>query len=59
MKERTKVLSYSAEAREKIRSGVEKLATAVQATLGPCGRNVLIEKEHGPPVNQGSLYENC
>ena len=51
MKERTKVLSYSAEAREKIRLGVEKLATAVQATLGPCGRNVLIEKEHGPPVS--------
>jgi chaperonin GroEL len=50
MKERTKVLSYSSEAREKIRSGVDKLATAVQATLGPCGRNVLIEKEYGAPV---------
>lgn len=50
MKERTKVLSYSAEAREKIRSGVDKLATAVEATLGPCGRNVLIEKEYGAPV---------
>jgi len=47
---KTKVLSYSTEAREKIRAGVDKLATAVQATLGPCGRNVLIEKEFGAPV---------
>ena len=47
---KTKNLSFSSEARDKVRSGVNKLASAVQATLGPCGRNVLIEKEQGGPV---------
>jgi len=50
MKTRPKLLKYSDEAREKIRTGVEKLSEAVQATLGPCGRNVLIEKEGSGPV---------
>jgi len=45
-----KNLSFGSEAREKIRSGVNKLSSAVQATLGPCGRNVLIQKENGSPV---------
>ena len=47
---KTKNLTFGSEAREKVRSGVNKLASAVSATLGPCGRNVLIEKEHGAPV---------
>lgn len=47
---KTKVLSFGSEARDKVRSGVNKLSTAVQATLGPCGRNVMIEKESGSPV---------
>ena len=45
-----KVLSYSTDARDKVRNGVNKLSAAVQSTLGPCGRNVLIEKEHGNPI---------
>jgi len=47
---KTKNLKFSSDAREKIRSGVNQLSAAVQATLGPCGRNVLIEKENGSPV---------
>lgn len=47
---KTKNLTFSSEAREKVRNGVNKLASAVQATLGPCGRNVLIEKENSNPV---------
>jgi chaperonin GroEL len=47
---KTKVLKFGTDAREKVRSGVNQLATAVQATLGPCGRNVMIEKEQGGPV---------
>lgn len=47
---KVKVLSFDTEARDKIRSGVNKLAAAVQSTLGPCGRNVLIEREYGGPV---------
>jgi len=48
---KTKNLDYNSEAREKIRSGVNQLATAVSSTLGPCGRTVLIEKEYGAPVS--------
>lgn len=47
---KTKILSFSLDAREKIRKGVNNLSSAVSATLGPCGRNVMIEKEHGGPV---------
>ena len=48
---KTKNLDYNSEAREKIRSGVNQLATAVSSTLGPCGRTVLIEKEYGAPIS--------
>jgi len=47
---KSKVLNFSSEAREKIRSGVNQLSSAVQATLGPCGRNVMIERENGGPI---------
>ena len=47
---KTKVLSFSGDARDKVRSGVNQLASAVQATLGPKGRNVMIEREQGGPV---------
>ena len=42
-----KKISFSDEARQSILKGVEQLADAVQATLGPRGRNVLIEKKFG------------
>ena len=45
-----KQLLFDTEARNKILTGVNKLAKAVQATLGPRGRNVLIEKSFGAPV---------
>ncbi len=45
-----KDLLFDTEAREKILEGVNKLAAAVRATLGPRGRNVLIEKTFGAPV---------
>lgn len=47
---KTKVLEFGMEGREKIKKGVNKLSSAVQSTLGPCGRNVVIEKEHGAPT---------
>ena len=47
---KVKNLSFSTDAREKIRKGVNNLSAAVSATLGPCGRNVLIEKEYGGPT---------
>jgi len=45
-----KQISYDSEAREHIRSGVKKLARAVKVTLGPRGRNVIIEKSFGSPT---------
>jgi chaperonin GroEL len=45
-----KQISYDASAREHIRNGVKKLARAVKVTLGPRGRNVIIEKAFGSPT---------
>jgi len=45
-----KQLIYSDEARRKILSGVEQLAAAVRVTLGPKGRNVVIDKKFGSPT---------
>jgi chaperonin GroEL len=45
-----KQISYESEAREKIRQGVKRLARAVKVTLGPRGRNVIIEKSFGSPT---------
>ncbi len=44
-----KEIKYSAKAREKMMKGVDILADAVKVTLGPKGRNVLIEKSWGSP----------
>ena len=43
-----KNIIYGNEARLKIKEGVDKLANAVKVTLGPCGRNVVLEKKYGP-----------
>ncbi|MGA2774714.1 MAG: chaperonin GroEL [Candidatus Omnitrophota bacterium] len=45
-----KQLLYSDEARRKILKGVEQLAAAVKVTLGPKGRNVVIDKKFGSPT---------
>jgi chaperonin GroEL len=45
-----KQISYDAEARDHIRMGVRKLARAVKVTLGPRGRNVIIQKSFGSPT---------
>ncbi len=45
-----KILKYNDEARRAIFSGVEQLANAVQVTLGPRGRNVVIDKKYGSPT---------
>jgi len=45
-----KEIKYSADARMKIMTGVNALADAVKVTLGPKGRNVLLEKSWGSPT---------
>src|SRR5437867_1942536 len=44
-----KQLAYSDEARQKLLAGVSKLARAVRATLGPRGRNAVLDKGWGSP----------
>jgi len=45
-----KQLSFGEEARQKILKGVEKLSDAVVVTLGPKGRNVVLDKKFGSPT---------
>ncbi len=44
-----KEITYNVEARELLKKGVDQLANAVKVTLGPKGRNVIIEKKFGAP----------
>ncbi len=44
-----KIIKYDTEARELLKNGVDQLANAVKVTLGPKGRNVVIEKKFGAP----------
>jgi chaperonin GroEL len=46
----SKLIEYDSEARTKLKSGVDKLANAVKVTLGPKGRNVILEKKFGAPT---------
>ena len=46
-----KKISFSKEGREQLLAGVNKLADAVVATLGPSGRNVIIEQSVGNPIS--------
>ena len=44
-----KDITYNVEAREALKRGVDQLADAVKVTLGPKGRNVVIDKKYGAP----------
>jgi chaperonin GroEL len=44
-----KDIFFDSEARDKIKIGVNKLADAVKVTLGPKGRNVILDKKFGAP----------
>lgn len=45
-----KEISFNSDARAKLKSGIDQLADAVKVTLGPKGRNVVIQKSFGAPV---------
>jgi chaperonin GroEL len=45
----SKIINYNTDARDKLKKGVDQLADAVKVTLGPKGRNVVIEKKYGAP----------
>ena len=48
-----KRIAFDTDARENIRAGVNQLAKAVKVTLGPRGRNVMIERGWGGPLRTG------
>jgi chaperonin GroEL len=45
-----KMLVFDEEARRKLKNGVDALANALKVTLGPRGRNVVLERKFGPPA---------
>ena len=45
----SKLVHYAEDARHGLLAGVDKLANAVRVTLGPKGRNVVIDKKYGAP----------
>jgi chaperonin GroEL len=45
-----KILSFDEDARRALERGVDKLADTVKVTIGPKGRNVVLDKSFGPPV---------
>ncbi len=45
-----KIIDFESEARAKLKRGVDKLANAVKVTLGPKGRNVVLDKKFGSPT---------
>ena len=45
-----KEIKYGAEAREALQNGADKLANTVRVTLGPKGRNVVLDKSFGAPL---------
>jgi chaperonin GroEL len=46
----SKLIEFDSDARSKLKRGVDKLANAVKVTLGPKGRNVILEKKFGAPT---------
>ena len=46
----SKIIEFDSVAKAKLKNGVDKLANAVKVTLGPKGRNVILEKDFGSPL---------
>src|SRR3712207_6303738 len=46
----SKILKFDEQARRSLEAGVDKLANAVKVTLGPKGRNVVLDKKFGAPT---------
>ncbi|SDB72515.1 hypothetical protein SAMN03159422_04496 [Agrobacterium fabrum] len=51
-----KEVKFNTDARERMLRGVDVLANAVKVTLGPKGRNVVIDKSFGAPHHQGRRF---
>jgi len=52
-----KQIKFKEQARQELKKGVDKLANAVKVTLGPRGRNVVLDKGFGAPdINNDVFY---
>jgi chaperonin GroEL len=51
----TKQIKFNTEARESLKKGLDTLANAVKVTLGPKGRNVLLQKPNGPHITKDGV----
>ena len=51
-----KEIHFNTESRENLRKGVDILANAVKVTLGPKGRNVILDKKFGAPTVLKMVY---
>ena len=54
-----KEIRYNVEARELLKEGVDALCNAVKVTLGPKGRNVIIDKKFGAPQVTKDIAPVC
>ncbi len=54
-----KEIKYGAEARKALEAGVNQLADTVKVTLGPKGRNVVLDKSFGAPLHYKRWCNNC
>ena len=52
-----KEIKYGTEARAALGAGVDKLANTVRVTLGPKGRNVVLDKSYGAPLITNDGYD--
>ncbi len=54
-----KDIIFDLKAREALKAGVDELSDAVKVTLGPKGRNVILDKSFGAPVNYKRRCYRC
>ena len=54
-----KELKYGTEARAALEAGVDKLANTVRVTIGPKGRNVVLDKSFGVPLDHKRWCDHC
>ncbi len=46
----SKIIIFNSEAREALKNGIDKVANAVKTTIGPRGKNVVLERSYGGPM---------
>ena len=51
-----KEILFNIDARDQLKKGIDTLANAVKVTLGPKGRNVIIEKKFGAFIGKGAQF---